>query len=688
MENFIVSARKYRPQNFSTVVGQSHITTTLKNAIRNNQLAHAFLFCGPRGVGKTTCARILAKTINCENLQPDGEACNQCHSCVSFNEGSSFNIHELDAASNNSVDDIRTLVEQVRFAPQAGKYKIYIIDEVHMLSSSAFNAFLKTLEEPPSYAIFILATTEKHKILPTILSRCQIFDFKRITIQDTVDHLQEICQKEHIQAENDALHLVAQKTDGCMRDSLSTLDKIVSFTGGKLTYQNTLEHLNILDYDYFFKIMDGVLQQDVASALLIFDEILQKGFEGDNFLNGWAEFLRNLLLCKEDKVLHLVEVSGNLKDRYRQLSGKLSPSYLITALHLLNETEINYRMARNKRLHVEMALIKLCFLQQAVTLVSDDQTGEVVKKKLVADGSAPQKLRAPIAQATPAKAGQPATSASIAANEPKLTIENKVPVQQTATGSQPPSQQASGQSAYSQTAPGQTANPHTSGQNSTQSPSGQNGYGSSTSGQNGYPRSPSGQNGNGSSTTGQNGSSQTSSGHPGSSQSYTSPSSSSQTASKPAASVPKLTGLAAMKQAFAAQQTAETKQESIPMTHGALSVYWDEFIDRFRQANKMTVVSNLQLAVISMLGPEEIGITSRNIVQFRFMEEEKLAISQFFKDKFRNNGLVLTLHLDESQQTADIGPAPLSSREKFAKMIEKYPLVKELKDKLNLELDF
>ncbi|SFW46288.1 DNA polymerase III subunit gamma/tau [Chitinophaga sancti] len=658
MENFIVSARKYRPQNFSTVVGQSHITTTLKNAIRNNQLAHAFLFCGPRGVGKTTCARILAKTINCENLQPDGEACNQCHSCVSFNEGSSFNIHELDAASNNSVDDIRTLVEQVRFAPQAGKYKIYIIDEVHMLSSSAFNAFLKTLEEPPSYAIFILATTEKHKILPTILSRCQIFDFKRITIQDTVEHLQEICQKEHIQAENDALHLVAQKTDGCMRDSLSTLDKIVSFTGGKLTYQNTLEHLNILDYDYFFKIMDGVLQQDVASALLIFDEILQKGFEGDNFLNGWAEFLRNLLLCKEDKVLHLVEVSGNLKDRYRQLSGKLSPSYLITALHLLNETEINYRMARNKRLHVELALIKLCFLQQAVTLVSDDQTGEVVKKKLVADGSAPQKLRAPIAQATPAKAGQPATSTSIAADEPKLSIENKVPVQ--STGVQQGLNTAAQQTGYTQTG-------------TTQSVSSQAGYNQSGSSQSG---------------SAQNGTTHAGSSQSGTSHYDTSQSGSSHTSSKPAATVPKVSGLAAMKQAFAAQQTVETRQESIPMTHGALSVYWDEFIDRFRQANKMTVVSNLQLAVIAMLGAEEIGITSRNIVQFRFMEEEKLHISQFFKDKFRNNSLVLTLHLDESQQTADIGPAPLSSREKFAKMIEKYPLVKELKDKLNLELDF
>ncbi|WPQ63038.1 DNA polymerase III subunit gamma/tau [Chitinophaga sancti] len=681
MENFIVSARKYRPQNFSTVVGQSHITTTLKNAIRNNQLAHAFLFCGPRGVGKTTCARILAKTINCENLQPDGEACNQCHSCVSFNEGSSFNIHELDAASNNSVDDIRTLVEQVRFAPQAGKYKIYIIDEVHMLSSSAFNAFLKTLEEPPSYAIFILATTEKHKILPTILSRCQIFDFKRITIQDTVDHLQEICQKEHIQAENDALHLVAQKTDGCMRDSLSTLDKIVSFTGGKLTYQNTLEHLNILDYDYFFKLMDGVLQQDVAAALLIFDEILQKGFEGDNFLNGWAEFLRNLLLCKEDKVLHLVEVSGNLKDRYRQLSGKLSPSYLITALHLLNETEINYRMARNKRLHVEMALIKLCFLQQAVNLVSDDQTGEVVKKKLVADGSAPQKLRAPIAQATPAKAGQPATSASIAANEPKLTIENTAAQHtsynssQTASG-HTNSQTGSGRTAYSQSSSGQSHAQTPAGQTAyTQTASGQTNS-QTASGQTAYAQAPSGQAANSHTASGHATPAQTSSG-----QATSKP-------AQPAANVPKVSGLAAMKQAFAASQSTETKQEIIPMTLGALHVYWEEFIDRFRQANKMTVVSNLQLAAISMNGPEEIGITSRNIVQFRFMEEEKLSISAFFKEKFRNNGLVLTLHLDESQQTADIGPAPLSSREKFAKMVEKYPLVKELKDKLNLELDF
>src|ERR1051325_11628992 len=306
MDKFIVSARKYRPQDFSTVVGQSHITTTLKNAIRNGQLAHAFLFCGPRGVGKTTCARILAKTINCENVTPQGEACNVCHSCVSFNEGTSLNIHELDAASNNSVDDIRTLVEQVRFAPQAGRYKVYIVDEVHMLSASAFNAFLKTLEEPPPYAIFILATTEKHKILPTILSRCQIFDFKRITNDDTVEHLQEICDKEDVKAEKAALQVIAQKSEGCMRDALSIMDKIVSFTGGHLNYSNTLEHLNILDADYYFKLIDCMLKQDLSNALLLYDDINRKGFEGDLVINGFSEFIRNLLVSKDEKVAGLL----------------------------------------------------------------------------------------------------------------------------------------------------------------------------------------------------------------------------------------------------------------------------------------------------------------------------------------------------------------------------------------------
>jgi len=379
MDKFIVSARKYRPQTFDTVVGQSHITTTLKNAIRNNQLAHAFLFCGPRGVGKTTCARILAKTINCENLQPDGEACNSCNSCKSFNDGISLNIHELDAASNNSVDDIRSLVEQVRFAPQAGKYKVYIVDEVHMLSASAFNAFLKTLEEPPSYAKFILATTEKHKILPTILSRCQIFDFKRITTNDTVEHLEEIAGKEEIKAEKAALQVIAQKSEGCMRDALSILDKIVSFTSGTVTYQNTLEHLNILDEDYYFRLLDGLVQQDMAGSMLLYDEINRKGFEGDLVLNGFAEFIRNLLVSKDAKAAALLDVVEGMQSRYTTAAANVSVSYLVSALNILNDAEINFKMARNKRLHVELCLIKLNFLQQAIELAADNN-GSVVKK--------------------------------------------------------------------------------------------------------------------------------------------------------------------------------------------------------------------------------------------------------------------------------------------------------------------
>ncbi|TAD88524.1 MAG: DNA polymerase III subunit gamma/tau, partial [Bacteroidetes bacterium] len=376
MEKFIVSARKYRPQNFATVVGQQHITTTLKNAILHNTLAHAFLFCGPRGVGKTTCARILAKTINCENLQPNAEACNVCPSCVAFNQGTSLNIHELDAASNNSVDDIRELVTQVRYAPQEGKYKIYIIDEVHMLSANAFNAFLKTLEEPPPYAKFILATTEKHKILPTILSRCQIFDFKRITNADTVEHLIEIAEKEHTIAEKTALHLIAQKSEGCMRDALSMLDKIVSFTGGQLTYANTLEHLNLLDEDYFFKIADALLAQDLAAALLLYDEINKKGFEGDTVLNGMAEFMRNLLMCLDARAVPLLDVLEGMHERYAALAKKLSLSYILSSLNVLSAAEAGFKMAKNRRLHVELCLIKLCYLQQAIDFAVSPQ-GEV-----------------------------------------------------------------------------------------------------------------------------------------------------------------------------------------------------------------------------------------------------------------------------------------------------------------------
>lgn len=422
MEKFIVSARKYRPQAFDTVVGQSHITTTLKNAIKQNQLAHAFLFCGPRGVGKTTCARILAKTINCENKQPDGEACDTCNSCKSFNDGASLNIHELDAASNNSVDDIRTLVEQVRFAPQAGKYKVYIVDEVHMLSASAFNAFLKTLEEPPSYAIFILATTEKHKILPTILSRCQIFDFKRITTNDTVEHLQQIIDKEAIKADKASLQVIAQKSEGCMRDALSILDKIVSFTNGEVNYTNTLEHLNILDHDYYFRILESLQQQDLAAAMLLYDEINRKGFEGDLVLNGFAEFIRNILVCKDAKALQLLDVVEGMQDKYKSVAAKTSLSYLVSALNILNDAEISFKMARNKRLHVELTIIKLNFLQQAIDL-SVNETGNIVKKKRVDDAIAIRYKNVPSIQPKVAAT----TEAKLYVQEPKAVTKTAEP---------------------------------------------------------------------------------------------------------------------------------------------------------------------------------------------------------------------------------------------------------------------
>ncbi len=371
MSDFIVSARKYRPARFDEVVGQEHVSGTLKNAFQQNHLAHAFLFTGPRGVGKTTCARILAKVLNCENITKDYEACNECGSCTAFNDNASFNITELDAASNNSVEHIRALIEQVRFQPQQGKYKVFIIDEVHMLSQQAFNAFLKTLEEPPPYAIFILATTEKHKIIPTILSRCQIFDFRRIQVQAMVQHLEGICKTEGIEAERDALHIIAQKADGALRDSLSIFDRIVSFSGKKIIYQDVIDNLNVLDYDYFFKIVDAMLTEDIAKVMLTFNDILTKGFEPDIFINGLAEHLRNLMVSKDPQTLSLLEVSDGLKDRYQQQATISPTAYLLTALNIANDCDVNYKMARNKRLHVEMAIIKMTYILRAVDLASN-----------------------------------------------------------------------------------------------------------------------------------------------------------------------------------------------------------------------------------------------------------------------------------------------------------------------------
>jgi len=386
MDTFVVSARKYRPATFDTVVGQPSITSTLKNAIRSNQLAQAFLFCGPRGVGKTTCARILAKTINCLNITENVEPCNECESCKNFNTSASFNIYELDAASNNSVDDIRSLVEQVRIPPQTGKYKVYIIDEVHMLSAQAFNAFLKTLEEPPTYAKFILATTEKHKIIPTIISRCQIFDFKRITIESIINHLKYVAASQSVTVDDNSLLIIAQKSDGSMRDSLSIFDQIVSFSGKNIVYQNVIDNLNVLDIEHYFKLTEALIKGNIAAAILIVDDIIDRGFDGQHFMGGLGSHFRNLLMCKDSSTIKLLEVGEIIQKRYQEQSSKSSDAFLIKALELNNQFDFNYKNSNNKRLHLEILVIQLCAINQT-------QKSELVaKKKPVIEEAAPLKV--------------------------------------------------------------------------------------------------------------------------------------------------------------------------------------------------------------------------------------------------------------------------------------------------------
>lgn len=364
MSDFVVSARKYRPQTFDSVVGQKSITATLKSALKNDHLAQAFLFCGSRGVGKTSTARILAKTINCFNKTADFEACNECESCQSFNSGASLNVYELDAASNNSVDNIRELINQVNIAPQLGTHKVYIIDEVHMLSTSAFNAFLKTLEEPPKHAIFILATTEKHKIIPTILSRCQIFDFNRIKVKDIADHLENIASKEGISAEPEALHIIAQKADGALRDALSIFDQIVTFSGNEITYKSVIENLNILDYDYYFKVIEYTQKEDIPGALLLLNDVIDKGFDAHNFIAGLAEHYRNLLVCKDVRTAKLLEVGESVQQKYIEQSKQLPADQIIRALGVLSRVDVEYKASKNQRLLVEMALMELCSIKE------------------------------------------------------------------------------------------------------------------------------------------------------------------------------------------------------------------------------------------------------------------------------------------------------------------------------------
>ena len=585
MDKFIVSARKYRPQNFSTVVGQSHITTTLKNAINNNQLAHAFLFCGPRGVGKTTCARILAKTINCENRTAAGEACNTCQSCVSFDAGTSLNIHELDAASNNSVDDIRSLVEQIRFAPQAGKYKVYIVDEVHMLSSAAFNAFLKTLEEPPPFAIFILATTEKHKIIPTILSRCQIFDFKRITNNDTIEHLHEICEKEGIKADKAALHVIAQKSEGCLRDALSILDKIVSFTNGEINYANTLEHLNILDEDYYFKLLNNMYHQQLSDAMLLYDEINQKGFEGDTLIEGLSEFMRNLLVSKDTKAAILLEVADDFKQKYLEAAQMIPTGWLIAALNLLNEAEINYKQARNKRLHVELTIIKLSYLQQAIGLVNIDET--IIKKKLV-ESTKPVAFRTipviKVKEITPVTGNKP---------EAKLIIEN--PVETTPTDNRQPA----------------TVN---------------------------RPQTP-------------------------------------------------LASLEKIRQKVTEQNKINDTNVK-DLTEDELYISWGAFIEKLVIKKNHSAVANFKMATLKVADNNSIEIITENNIQQKFIEQERAALADHLQQHFSNRQLTYNVTKVENKNNDQPAEKTLNTKEQYLKIIEEYPLVAALKDRLKLELDY
>ncbi len=595
MDKFIVSARKYRPQNFSTVVGQAHITTTLKNAINNNQLAHAFLFCGPRGVGKTTCARILAKTINCENRTAGGEACNTCNSCVSFDAGTSLNIHELDAASNNSVDDIRTLVEQVRFAPQAGRYKVYIVDEVHMLSASAFNAFLKTLEEPPPYAIFILATTEKHKILPTILSRCQIFDFKRITTNDTISHLQEICEKENITAEKAALHVIAQKSEGCMRDSLSILDKIVSFTDGKLTYSNTLEHLNILDEDYYFKLLEHLHQQQLSDALLLLDTILQKGFEADSFLEGFTEFIRNLLVSKDPRAVSLLEVAEDFKEKYLAWAQKTDMGWILASLNILNDAGMGYKMARNKKLFAEMVLIKLSYLNQALEL---QQSGDGLSKKKRTDEVKSVAFRTlTISSIKNEKPAVPEKQKPALVAEASLIMEEPMPSVIKKTGVKVAEETAA--------------------------------------------------------TTG--------------SASFGS--------------------LKSIREKLARQNNVPVFN-SKPLTAAELDIAWNIYIDGLKNNKNHSSVSIFKMARLQIKDENSFVIFTGNSMQQKFIEVERPGLIDHLMMHFNNRNITYQIIITQEEKEELNGEKPLNTKEKYQIMIEQYPNIKILKDRIRLELDY
>ena len=606
MENFVVSARKYRPMTFDTVVGQGSITNTLKNAIRNNTLAQAFLFCGPRGVGKTTCARIMAKTINCLHPTENLEACNECESCRAFNNNASFNIYELDAASNNSVEDIRSLVDQVRIPPQIGQYKVYIIDEVHMLSAAAFNAFLKTLEEPPAYAKFILATTEKHKIIPTILSRCQIFDFKRITVDDIAKHLSYVAQSEGVNAEPEALNIIAQKADGALRDALSIFDQMVSFSGKNITYKDVIDNLNVLDYDYYFQIVDHILQGHTSDILLILNDIISKGFEPQHFVNGMGNHLRSLMVCKDPVTVQLLEVSEQLRQRYLAQAQVTPLPFLIKALEINNQCDIDYRAANNKRLHLEIALLKMCALCS-------------------------QALNMPTAQAQPVQVAQnrPATTSP---SSPSGTGDRGSSPAMTSSGAKmaEPAINKVPEPAVPE------ARQRVEGPTTTVSP---------------QPNAP-----------------------------VSTGSTSAQPNVRPRGTTSSISINKAMQQA---EQKAEVKEETwdTPFTQEQLSASWADFVNRYKNVSP-NFAAALGKYTPKLIGSTEIHFSVDNLL-FEHDTDGMTALKHHLKQSLHNNQFQLKPELMDRPAEVEA----YTDKEKFEKMVEERPYLRDLQTELKLEGD-
>ena len=624
MENFVVSARKYRPMTFDTVVGQGSITNTLKNAIRNNTLAQAFLFCGPRGVGKTTCARIMAKTINCLHPTENLEACNECESCRAFNNNASFNIYELDAASNNSVDDIRNLVDQVRIPPQIGQYKVYIIDEVHMLSAAAFNAFLKTLEEPPAYAKFILATTEKHKIIPTILSRCQIFDFKRITVDDIAKHLAYVAQSEGVNAEPEALNIIAQKADGALRDALSIFDQMVSFSGKSITYKDVIDNLNVLDYDYYFQIVDHILHGRTSDILLILNDIISKGFEPQHFISGMGNHLRSLMVCKDPATVQLLEVSEQLRQRYLTQSQTCPMPFLIRALEINNKCDIDYRAANNKRLHLEIALLKMCALcSQALNMpTAQAQPVQMPQNRPQQPNPTPAAAAAPVHNPSPAAAAPTTTQQPTKAPEPVVAEQTQSP--------ESPTQKPTSQ-------PNNTTVQQPTVQQSTIQPTAPASTGSSSA-------------------------------------------TSAQPIVRPRGTASSISINKAMQQA---EQKVEEKEETwdTPFTQDQLTSAWADFVNRYK-----TVSPNFAAALgkysPQLIGSTEIHFNVDNLL-FERDTEGMSALKHHLRNSLHNNQYQLKPEVME--RPADI--EAYTDKDKFEKMVEERPYLRTLQTELKLEGD-